>query len=197
MPMKRSRVRGRKLLQGGRRACPGQGAVVGGLMAPEARGGRSGEGQSVRTAARGLRSGPLLAARFSSSRGPRVRLQAGFSPKRGPGGGRDAGLRALRLESRLVSSCARAAAAPSRLLRVAVAFRRGAAGFYFWKPLLVFSSLLSTPCPLLGGTAQPPHYGRGREEFQQHPLWHREASGRRGVLTREELGEAQGGPEVW
>ena len=36
---------------------------------------------------------------------------------------------------------------------------------------------------------------REREEFQQHPLWHREASGRRGGLTREELGAAQGRPE--
>lgn len=36
-------------------------------------------------------------------------------------------------------------------------------GFYFWKPPPAFSALLSTPCPFLGGTARPPHYGRGRQ----------------------------------
>lgn len=98
---------------------------------------------------------------------------------------RGPGLRALRLVSalglQLGAHHGRTFAPSLRRCGLPKGYWRG----FIFGNLSVFSSLLSTPCPLLGGTARPPHYGRGREEFQQHPLWHREASGRRGGLTRE------------
>lgn len=132
----------------------------------------------------GVRSGCArpLAARFFSSGGPWSSRVSGS-----PGAG------AARAEPRVRAGLRRGAHGRRTFApghgTVAV---RGEAERFIFGNLPLFFRLLSTPCPLFRGTARPPHYGRGREEFQQHPLWHEEASGRRGGLTREELGDCTG-----
>lgn len=142
MPTKRARVSGRKLLQGFQRGRPGQGAGAGGLMAPGGRPGErcargeSGGWQAATRAAGGLRLGPLLAAHFSSSGRPE-----GWSGER-------PGLRALRSASALGPRLEAHGGAPSRLLPLAAALPKANwQVFIFGNLSLIFSSLLSTPCP--------------------------------------------------
>lgn len=181
MPTKRARVRARRLPQGFRGARPGQRWVVGGLMAP----GATGERRAGGTAPGACGGCAALPRRRRAPRG----LGAPSQPSRGEGCAPRAGSAPLQ-----PGAHRRSTFAPSPRL---CSPPKGSRTLLFLETSPCFSSLLSTPCPLLGGTAQPPHYGRGREEFQQHPLWHREASGRRGGLTREELGAAPGRPDGW
>lgn len=185
MSARRARTTGRKALQGAHGARPGQRAAGGGLMAP----------RQLESGGRWDRVGVCRGCAWPFAPGPAA---AGFLWSRGPWSGRpgprrpglpERGLRALSLESALGSTRAhgRRTLAPSPPHQPSA----GGTERFIFGNLPVFSSLLSTPCPLLGGTARPPHYGRGREKFQQHPLWHGKASGRRGGLTREELGAAR------
>lgn len=168
MPTKRARVSGQRLLQGFRRARPGQRAVVGGLMAPGrlescARSGNGPRGsQSVRLSPAGCAPVPCRWPASPRLGGPESDCEPGSPWSQSQAAGEAGGCAHRAQRPRCVSSWARTAVAPSRVLRVVVAFGR-TGGFYFWKPPPDFSSLLSTPCPLLGGTVQPPYYGRGRE----------------------------------
>lgn len=169
MPTKRARVSGQKLLQGFLRARPGQRAVVGGLMAPGrlesyARSGNGPWGsQSVRSSPAGCAPVPCRWPASPRLGGPKSKCGPGSPWSRSQAAGEAGGCAHRAQRPRCVSSWARTAVAPSRVLRIVVAFGRRTGGFYFWKPPPDFSSLLSTPCPLLGGTVQPPYYGRGRE----------------------------------
>ena len=175
MPTKRARVSGQKLLQGFRGTRPGQRAVVAGLMAPGRLGSctRAGNGpwgsQSVRQSPAGCAPVPCRWPASTRLGGPESDCGLGSPWSLSQAAGAAGGCAHRAWRPRCVSSWARTAVAPSRLLPVAVAFGRRTGGFYFWKPPPDFSSLLSTPCPLLGGTVQPPYYGEGERGIPATP----------------------------